>query len=722
MITDTLPTYVCTGAVFDVHFTVIDTSFLQDSFIIELSAPTGVFFVPPLIVGSGTGSPITVSIPTMPTGNLYRLRILSVNAPCRPAQSPSFWIVDISGITFSCAALPEVSPSGTVQLIANVTGLFILPYELKLRIDPGDGSPALVDSNLGFPYIYTHTYPAPGVYVAHLTLEYPAPGCRAECQVTVYVPRLSIDSLSDTTICAGESVSVQYSEMYFPPGTVLEAQVLDTIGNAVLSVSGSSPLVLYVPPSIPSGEYMIRIQTNTTPPVFSDTMQLTIINLSSLSCDATPLPQLPDHPISLSIRGNHLPPATLEVEIDFGDGLPPFQDTIGSLPWTITHTYSQNGDYSILVTVRHRESGCIGRCTTIAQVRGAGLYALGTGAEKLCGGDSFRVAYAMLGIQLAPTNLIIAEVKDRNGQTLLNCTTSTSARQGWILCAIPPGVRPDTYTVALSSTDPPYTSNPLPLIVMASPVAQFSCISPICTGEAVSFQSQSSGAEYIEWDFGDGQRISEPSPIRRFQTPGIYPVTLIARAGSCSDSLTCFVEVLPRPQADFLIEPDTLYLPAQTTPRLINQSSDAISYLWDFGDGRIATDREPTLTYTQAGTYRLRLIAYSAEGCRDTAYRTLAVVETTLPALPDFFSPNGDGINDQLRIPYIGMRWIQLTIMDRWGSLLYQTGSHAEWGMLEWDGSTTRGSAVEGTYFLLIEGETLDGRRLRKTSTITLLR
>jgi len=56
-------------------------------------------------------------------------------------SSRTFWIVDISGISFFCEANPSITLRDTVELIANVSGLFVLPYDLKLKIDPGDGSP-----------------------------------------------------------------------------------------------------------------------------------------------------------------------------------------------------------------------------------------------------------------------------------------------------------------------------------------------------------------------------------------------------------------------------------------------------------------------------------------------------------------------------------------------------------------------------------------------------
>lgn len=62
---------------------------------------------------------------------------------------------------------------------------------------------------------------------------------------------------------------------------------------------------------------------------------------------------------------------------------------------------------------------------------------------------------------------------------------------------------------------------------------------------------------------------------------------------------------------------------------LINLSSGADQYEWDFGDGKQSSDSAPDHIYQAAGTYALTLISSSAFGCKDTSIQELYV--TTPP-------------------------------------------------------------------------------------------
>lgn len=86
-----------------------------------------------------------------------------------------------------------------------------------------------------------------------------------------------------------------------------------------------------------------------------------------------------------------------------------------------------------------------------------------------------------------------------------------------------------------------------------------------------------------------------------------------------SDGFT--VSSLNYPMANFSTVEDTVYLP-NATVLFINQSQNATSYLWDFGDGGSSTQVNPWHQYTQTGTYTVSLIAMNPPLPNDTLVMT----------------------------------------------------------------------------------------------------
>lgn len=719
------PSQLCTGAVFEVHFSEEDGIIEQpDTFIVELSDPTGEFPTPPRIIGSGTASPITVTIPVVPTGNLYKLQVISPQSGKRGLSPNLMWIVDISNIHLFCEAHPPISQPGPVSLTLNVRGLFILPYELKLYIDPGDGSPIRVDSNLGFPYVYVHTYQTPGIYVVRFALEYPAPGCRKECHTTLYVPRLSFTRSIPPYMCVGDTLTIEYTHTYFPDTVAFYGELYTPTGSHRDTLRGSSPLQWIFPPSLPSGSYFIRMCAQTVPRITSDSVLINVINLLSLTCSAVPSSQLPEETLTIRVEGQVLPSGPFVIDIDFGDGSAPLRiDSVMGLPFGQAYAYSRNGFYIIRVHVRHQPSGCSIACEIPVHIGGERLRAIAITPSKVCGGDSFSVSYTAAGINFAPENEFQVEVQNRGGQTVLECMMSGRGREGEIPCWVPLGFAPDTYIVRVRSTSPRYESDTLFLILEGAPLAAFHAPTKVCEAAPIAFENLSRQADRYRWDFGDGSFDESFAPIHVYTRAGVYPVTLTAYSGEhCMHAFVQTVEIIPQPKAAFDLLPPVLYLPAHDPVKTVNRSEGAAAYVWDLGSGQTRTEFEPLVLYTEPGVYPVQLIAISPEGCQDTALHLLRVVETGIGTIPNFFSPNGDGINDELRIPYAGMRYVTLSVWDRWGNLLYRQTAHTPESFLAWDGMTEKNALPDGTYFGLLEGETLNGESLRQAFSITIFR
>ncbi|WP_442589877.1 PKD domain-containing protein [Pedobacter sp. AW31-3R] len=144
-----------------------------------------------------------------------------------------------------------------------------------------------------------------------------------------------------------------------------------------------------------------------------------------------------------------------------------------------------------------------------------------------------------------------------------------------------------------------------------------------CAPFTVNFYNNSKGANSFEYDFADGTSKvftkTAPETVQHtFTKPGTFIVTLTASNG-CSDTTTTeIITVLAQPEVSFSadVRVGCADLPVQFT----NAGTDAVNYVWDFGDGSPnSTEFEPRHIYT--GTqeyYTVSLTATNALGCTRT--------------------------------------------------------------------------------------------------------
>lgn len=64
--------------------------------------------------------------------------------------------------------------------------------------------------------------------------------------------------------------------------------------------------------------------------------------------------------------------------------------------------------------------------------------------------------------------------------------------------------------------------------------------------------------------------------------------------------------------------------------RFINESSNAVSYNWEFGDGYTSTEADPIYVYNSTGTFTVILTATGEDGDEDQAEFTIEVLIPTL--------------------------------------------------------------------------------------------
>jgi len=209
---------------------------------------------------------------------------------------------------------------------------------------------------------------------------------------------------------------------------------------------------------------------------------------------------------------------------------------------------------------------------------------------------------------------------------------------------------------------------------------------------------------------GVSGNIFDPSGVS-----GSSTITYTVTQSGCSATSTEVVAVDPI-TADFTATPVTGMAPLSVTT--LNGSTNAVSYVWNFGNGATSTLTNPSTVYTGMGNYTIVLIATNASGCMDTASLGIHVDEISALVAPNVFTPNGDGHNDTFHpIVAEGLTEFKATVYDRWGLKMHEWSD----GTMGWDGKAKNGKpAPDGTYFWIISGKGVDGKAYEFTGFVQL--
>ena len=86
----------------------------------------------------------------------------------------------------------------------------------------------------------------------------------------------------------------------------------------------------------------------------------------------------------------------------------------------------------------------------------------------------------------------------------------------------------------------------------------------------------------------------------------------------------------------------------------------------------------------------MALEVISNNGCKDTVYKKLRIIEDWNLYVPNAFTPNNDGVNDVFQPKGYNIKTYKLLIFNRWGQCVFSTSAF-EHG---WDGSFKNSSSI----------------------------
>ncbi|HMT29392.1 MAG TPA: PKD domain-containing protein, partial [Bacteroidia bacterium] len=267
------------------------------------------------------------------------------------------------------------------------------------------------------------------------------------------------------------------------------------------------------------------------------------------------------------------------------------------------------------------------------------------------------------------------------------------------------------------------TSPAINFIVNQTPVISFTNDTSLtCEIPEINFTNNSSfpAGSQFNWDFGDNTSSNLSNPSHIFNTPGNYPITLtIVTPAGCTSTQTQAVDILffPLPEAKF--EPNPTVTNVFNAKVLFqDQSQNAVTWLWNFNDGALSAEQNPSHYFNEIGQYLVKLIVTNVAGCVDEYVQEVIVNPFYIP---NAFTPNADGINDYFYDAgyVLDVQSYHMNIFNRWGQKVFGNDDYTKfWNGYDLDGN----KASEGVYVYTIDVVTRGGKKHHFEGTVSLIR
>ncbi|MGB3465315.1 MAG: PKD domain-containing protein, partial [Cyclobacteriaceae bacterium] len=186
--------------------------------------------------------------------------------------------------------------------------------------------------------------------------------------------------------------------------------------------------------------------------------------------------------------------------------------------------------------------------------------------------------------------------------------------------------------------------------VHPKPFASFST-NGVCAGETLTVLNESFGKGDLTYKWTvvptTGISIADErafEPVIALEdnqgTDQQYQLTLeVTSEDLCVETFTRTVTITARPEANFdVAELVCVDVPVTFSNLSVNASDVAVDslFIWDFGDGSvdsITSATDPLHTYSDTGTYVIRLVAVNANSCRDMFEKSIRVIAPAAPKI-----------------------------------------------------------------------------------------
>jgi PKD repeat protein len=148
------------------------------------------------------------------------------------------------------------------------------------------------------------------------------------------------------------------------------------------------------------------------------------------------------------------------------------------------------------------------------------------------------------------------------------------------------------------------------------------------TSPVVLIASSSLSGATFTWTNANGSTVStsDSLTVTNFFQSTTYAVSVTDPSNGCTSSASSVISIHPNAIASF-----TNFIGVNYDVTFTNTSTNATSYIWNFGDGATSSAQNPSHTYSGPASYTVMLIASNANGCNDTTSQTIIVTSPLDP-------------------------------------------------------------------------------------------
>lgn len=279
--------------------------------------------------------------------------------------------------------------------------------------------------------------------------------------------------------------------------------------------------------------------------------------------------------------------------------------------------------------------------------------------------------------------------------------------------------QPGTYSVNLKSSSSDGCNGFITKSVVIDPPPSplFSTTSSTtCASDTVKFSNQTTtvpGSVFL-WQFGDGAVSNLFNPVHVYTSASVFPIRLVVTSpGGCRDSITVPYSVAFPPPETALFTQTVI---ANAVVSFTNLTANSKKVLWDFGDNKTSSVRNPVHTFPEKGNYTVCLTSSDSLNCISEVCKDIFVGLARIVVVPSCFTPNHDNSNDVLKV--LGGPLTQMTfqIYNQWGNLLF-TSTDQETG---WDGTYNGEPQPVGSYKYILNCITLENKPVNLYGVVNL--